>query len=90
MDDNHDCTIVMERYNDGHPMDISLTFYKRISWADYYGKDNFLSRWIKRIQCSLKMLFTGYIELEEEFLIEDEEHIDSFIKALQEGKQMLQ
>lgn len=35
------------------------------------------------------MLFKGYIEVEESFILRGEEHIDSFIEALEEGKQYL-
>jgi len=33
------------------------------------------------------MLFKGYVEIEESFLLRGEEHIDSFIEALKEGKE---
>lgn len=83
--DNHDCTIVLEKDKE-HPVDVSMVFYKKISWADYYGKSNIIARMLKRIQCSLKILFTGYIELEEDFIFHNEQHIDNFIEAMKEGK----
>ena len=82
----HDCTIVVESDKE-HPLDVHMVFYKTISWADYYGKDNFIARMVKRVQCALKVLFTGYIELEDEFLFHNEEHINNFIEAMQEGKE---
>ena len=89
MYEEHDCTITIKQDFEWR-QDIDLVFYKKVSWADYHGRnDNFISRWVSRIKCSLKVLFTGYIELEEDFLIHGEEHIDNFIQALEEGKQKI-
>ena len=35
------------------------------------------------------MLFTGYVEVEESFILDGDTHVDSFIQALQEGKQKI-
>ena len=47
---------------------------------------NWFKRIWKRIKCSIKVLFTGYVELEESFIIQGEEQINDFIKALEEGR----
>jgi hypothetical protein len=39
-----------------------------------------------RLKGAVRLLFTGRIELEEAFLFENEEQIDAFLNALNEGK----
>jgi len=68
---------------------IDITFHKKIMWADYWGCKPLYKRIYDRIKVSLKILFTGYIELEGDFMIRDEDHIDSFIEALKEGKEKM-
>jgi hypothetical protein len=81
----HDIMIEFE-YDEDIPSVIFLNFYKNIVWCSHWKNLNWFGRVWKRIKCSLKMLFTGYIELEESFIIEGEEDINAFIEALIEGK----
>jgi len=77
----HDITIEFETDNSM----LFLNFYKNIAWSSHWEAGWFARGW-KRIKCSLRMLFTGYVELEESFIIQGEEDIDSLINALIEGK----
>lgn len=86
--DEHNATIEFGFDKDVPDM-IFLNFYKNVAWCSSWGNRNFFSQIWYRISGSLKMLFTGYIELEESFLIEDELSIDGFIEALQEGKEYI-
>ena len=96
--------------------DISLNFYKHISFSHYYiYRDvlwfdkilkqkniiaallyylkNTLIYFVRIFWCRLKnaskLLFTGYLRMESSFLIDKGDHIDSFILALQEGRNIL-
>jgi len=85
--DEHDVTIEFERDED-IPSMIFLNFYKKIGWCSHWGDLNWFERVWKRIKCSVIMLFTGYVELEESFIL-DKDNIDSFIEALKEGKEYM-
>ena len=87
--DEHD--IHMEFENDPEiPGFIFLNFYKKLVWSSYWGDND---KWYKnfwlRIKGATKMIFKGYVEVEESFILRGEEHIDSFIEALEEGKQYI-
>jgi hypothetical protein len=86
--DDHDLTIEFERDPELPDM-LFLNFYKDLAWSSYWGDSNFFNRIWKRFKASLRIFFVGYIEVEESFIIQGEEHIDSFIKALEEGKQFI-
>ena len=85
---DHDITIEFEKDQD-IPSMIFLNFYKNIAWCSHWGNLNIFERAWKRITCSLKMLFTGFVELEESFIL-SEDNIESFIKALIEGKEYIE
>jgi len=82
--DEHDVTIEFEK-DDKIPSMIFLNFHKRLGWCSRWGTLNIFERFWKRITGSFKMLFTGYIEVEESFIL-SEDNIDPFIEALKEGK----
>lgn len=86
--DEHNVTIEFE-IDQEMPDQISLNFYKNIAWCSHWGTLHWYESLWKRISCSLKMLFTGYVELEESFLLDEESNIDSFIEALQEGREYI-
>jgi len=82
----HDVTIEFEKDEDG---DINLFFHKKVCYTSRWTANNIFSDFWLRLKGALKLLFTGYIELEESFMLEKGEHIDSFIKALEEGREEL-
>lgn len=84
-----DCNAQIEFEIDNDFSVIDINFYKKVMWADYWGCDRFYERWWARIKASFKILFTGYIELEGNFMIKDIDHLESFIEALEEGKQKM-
>jgi hypothetical protein len=83
-DTHHNITIELEKEKDTNML--YMNFYKNIAWSSHWGEMNWFKRIYKRIKCSLKILFTGYVELEECFIIQGEDQINDFIKALEEGK----
>jgi len=78
--DEHDVTIEFEKDEGDYPQ-VFLNFYKKIGWCSHWGSLNWFERVWKRIKCSVVMLFTGYVTLEESFIL-TEDNIEPFIKAL--------
>lgn len=68
---------------------LSLTFYADLESTIYWGKTNWFIRQWRKIKIITKIIFTGYITMEQEFLLIDDKHIDSYINALKEGKEIL-
>jgi len=66
--------------------DVNLTMYQNIGWSSYYGGNNLFYRIKERIINSFKVLFFGHLEGEATLILNGEEHIQSFINALEEGK----
>jgi len=84
----HDITIEFE-IDEDIPSMLFLNFHKNIAWCSHWGNLNLFGRTWKRIKCSFKMLFTGYVELDESFIIQGEDDINDFIAALKEGKKLI-
>ena len=78
----HNMEIEFE-FNDGI---IELFLYKTLYWKDYYRNFSWYCKYWKRISAAFRLLFGGYVEMQGDFLLQKEEHIDSFIDALKEGK----
>jgi len=84
-DHDHDTTITFERDKKVEGM-YFIYFHKMMVWSCYWGHNKWFPRQWRKIKALLKLLFTGYIEIDEEIVLRGEEHINSFIKALEEGK----
>jgi len=85
--DDHGITIELEK-DIKIPSMIFMNFYKNIAWCSHWGHLNWFERVYKRIKCSIIMLFTGYVELQECFILSNN-NIEPFIEALIEGKELL-
>lgn len=86
-DQDHDMTLEIEW--DSDIRQVCLNFYKKLRWSAYWGTDNwFKSQWVK-LKAIYRIVFFGYIEVEESLLIDEPEHIENFIKALEYGKEYL-
>ncbi len=66
--------------------DIEVNFYQNIKWADYWKNEWFFTRWWARIKVALKVLWTGEMRLEGGFIVQGEDHMNSFVDAVQEGR----
>lgn len=85
-----DCDLTLELEIDEELEDMMiLNLYKKLRWSSYWHNDKWYINLFNRIKVSLKLLFTGYIEVEESFIFQGKSQIDSFIKALDEGKEKL-
>ena len=42
-----------------------------------------------RLRKAVRILFTGYLEMNEDFILKGVDHIDNFIKVLEEGKNLI-
>jgi hypothetical protein len=85
-----DCDLTLELEKDKDLDMIYLNMYKNLSWSSYWNDDD---KWYKnlwcRIKCAIKILFTGYIKVEESFILRDHEQIKSLMDALIDGMESL-
>jgi len=65
---------------------ITLNLSQKLVWSSYWGTYPWYERLWYRITGSIKMLFMGYTNVEGSVMLQGEEHIQSFIDALEEGK----
>lgn len=85
-DDDHTCTIEIE-YDPEINM-LVLNFYKNVCYDWWSCKDNILGKiqnLINRIKKAIRLIFTGTLEMQEFFMLQDISHIQNFIEAMQEG-----
>lgn len=87
----HDHDITVELEWDKKVKMVFMNFYKKLAWCAYWGVGNnwFKSQW-KKLQAIYKIIFHGYIEIEESLIFQDPEHIENFMKALEEGRKKLE
>jgi len=83
-----DCDMTLDLEVDKETQMIFLTIYKNLLWSSYWGDNPWYTRIWNRIQCAVKVLCTGHIEVLESFVMQ-ESQINGLIKALQEGKEHL-
>ena len=86
-----DHTVEIELEKDKEiPEMVFLNFYKDVAWCDYWGNKNIFQRFWLKTKAVCRIIFTGYIHLEESFILQGEEQINEFIDALKEGKKHVQ
>jgi len=85
-----DCDLTLELEKDKELQMIFLNMYKNLSWSSYWGDGDiwYKNLWL-RIKCALKVLFTGYIQVEESFIFKDIKQIEHFTNAINEGIEKL-
>jgi len=87
-DERCDLTLELEKDEEISSM-IFLNMYKNLYWSSHWKSDNKLFNLWLRIKVAAKVLFTGYIKIEESFIFKGEEQIDDFMDALKEGRDYL-
>ena len=86
------CELTMELELDEDDKMIYLNLYKDLVWDEYYNNDNRFTRFWRRIKCTLRMLFTGRIELESCLVLKNNnmmalrDAIDEGISIMEEKK----
>ncbi len=65
--------------------DISMNLYANTCWSDYNRTKSFIGRIWRRITCVLRMLFTGRIEVEHNFMFRNKEQLEAFNKGIMEA-----
>lgn len=89
LDQDHDITLELEV----DPVDCptySLNIYSHLDVNANCGDANFFTKAWRRIKIAIKVLCTGYVETGSNFLLMTDEHIDSFVQAILEGKSKLE
>jgi len=87
-DETIEIQLVKECYRD-NAYHITLNFLGNARYYACYECDNwFRDKWY-RIKGAFKLLFTGKLRLNHGVCIDNTEHIQSFINALQEGMEIL-
>ena len=81
-DVEHDLTLEME-WDDGF---LTLHFYGDVEVSSWGSSFSWIGKQWWKIKRIFELLFKGYFSVNYEMLILKEEHLDSFIEALQEGK----
>jgi hypothetical protein len=76
-----DCDIILDFSRD---TGVSLIFYKGLRYADW--ESNGIKKVWKRFLAACSLLFTGHLQVKEEFLLQGPEQVDNFIHLLQEGR----
>jgi hypothetical protein len=85
-----DCDLQVELERDeDFPSMIFLNIYKNLLFSAHWHNDGwFKIQWAK-IKAIFRIIFFGYIEVNEGFILKGEEHIECFIQALQQGRNYL-
>jgi hypothetical protein len=83
LDNDHQLDLEIEV--DDFPI-MTLHFYGKMDLPVYWGCTNIASMAWVRVKTAFKILLTGWVDIQNEFILREEAHIDSFIAALEEGK----
>lgn len=90
---SQECDITLEMEADKKFNLVSLYLYKTLkASAHYAGPDgywdyfDFIRVFINKIKMMWKILTAGYIEVDESFMFEGDNHIDEFLTALETGR----
>ena len=90
---NQDCDLTLEMEYDKDFDAINVRMYKKLHASTHWGEGwtyfDFIRVLWNKIKMSSIVITKGYIEVVEETMIQGEEHIDSFIEALQQGKKFI-
>jgi len=81
-EDRHTLTLELEHDCDS----VNLSIEQELTWSSVWGDYSWYQRIWNRITGAIKLLFVGYIDVQGDCIIQGEEHIQSFIDALEEGK----
>jgi hypothetical protein len=86
-DRRHDMTIDIEA--DKEMGDIILHFYIDLESNVYWGGKSLLKRIVKKITYVLRLIFTGRIEMENDFILDSKKQIEDFISTITRAYEIL-
>jgi hypothetical protein len=89
LDPEHDITLELAVDPIDYPT-YSLNIYSNLDVNANWGDVNLFTKAWRRIKIAIKVLCTGYVETGSNFLLMTNEHIDSFVQAILEGKAKLE
>jgi len=88
------CDLTLEFEYDKDINYVTLSIYKNLRASAYWGGSwdyfDFIRVWKNKIKMIWEILTKGYIEVCEGTLLKEPEHINNFIKALEEGRKRCQ
>lgn len=84
-DPDHDAVIMFD-LEDGI---FEIHFYKKLSWSTWWRSEHWYQRAWLRIKAATKILFTGWIELEDELVV-GVDSIPDIIKVFEEAKMKIE
>lgn len=81
---NHSIGVIVEKLDkkDTRPL---VSLYFECGWREHYINFNIFQRFWQRIKAALKILFTGELYLDEEFIFRDINHLREFRNTLEEA-----
>ena len=85
-DAEHDMCLEMDV--DDFPI-MSLHFYWNAETTVFWGNTNWFKRQWHKLKLIGRLIVHARLDLQGDFLLLDKNHIDSFIEALKEGKELL-
>jgi hypothetical protein len=69
---------------------VIFNFHKKLYWSAYWNTTTWYQNLWKKLKAIYRIVFYGYIKVEESLLIDKPEHIETFYDALKEGQKKLE
>ena len=84
---SNDCDLTIEiEYDKDFPDMLFLYLHKQLNWSAYWNSDSWLNEQLKKLKAIYRIIFWGYVEVEESFVFKGIDHIDNFINAIEDGR----
>jgi hypothetical protein len=88
-----DCDVHLDIEYDRELNMVFLEFWKDVYFFDIIRDSEATIDKIKnilyRIRKAIRLVFTGYLKMNEDFVLQEEEHIDNFIQIMQDAKEFV-
>ena len=81
---SEECDLTLELEYDEELNEIILYIYKNVYWSDGWSNSLFVRFW-KRLKASLKIMFTGNLKMDSDFIFDSKEQIKEFTSQLESG-----
>ena len=84
-----ECSLVLDFELNEKDKDVFITFYSNLNWSSYWQAETWYERFWVRIKTAIKLLFTGYIEVQDSLIITNKEHIKALKDIINEAENTL-